>query len=121
MTVKIKGDIGIDVLGTQFSEFMSRLDGDVNVEIDSPGGFMTDGIAIANALRDYNKGKVNVRVVGQASSMAAYIMLFGDSLSFTPNAIVCLHNPWNVPSLSLHRDFRAQDDPEVPERSVLPH
>ena len=96
MTVKIKGDIGIDVLGTQFSEFMSRLDGDVNVEIDSPGGFMTDGIAIANALRDYNKGKVNVRVVGQASSMAAYIMLFGDSLSFTPNAIVCLHNPWNV-------------------------
>lgn len=96
MTVKIKGDIGIDVLGTQFSEFISRLDGDVNVEIDSPGGYMTDGIAIANALRDYNKGKVNVRVVGQASSMAAYIMLFGDTLSFTPNAIVCLHNPWNV-------------------------
>ena len=96
MTVKIKGDIGIDVLGTQFSEFISRLDGDLNVEIDSPGGYMTDGIAIANALRDYNKGKVNVRVVGQASSMAAYIMLFGDSLSFTPNAIVCLHNPWNI-------------------------
>lgn len=96
MTIKIKGDIGIDVLGTQFSEFMSRLDGDVNVEIDSPGGFLTDGIAIANALRDYNKGKVNVRVVGQASSMAAYVMLFGDTLSFTPNAIVCLHNPWNV-------------------------
>lgn len=96
MTVKIKGDIGIDVLGTQFSEFMSRLDGDVNVEIDSPGGYLTDGIAIANALRDYNKGQVNVRVVGQASSMAAYIMLFGDTLSFTPNAIVCLHNPWNI-------------------------
>ena len=96
MTVKIKGEIGIDVLGTQFSEFMSRLDGEVNVEIDSPGGYLSDGITIANALRDYNKGKVNVRVVGQASSMAAYIMLFGDTLSFTPNAIVCLHNPWNV-------------------------
>lgn len=96
MTVKIKGDIGIDVLGTQFSDFISRLDGDLNVEIDSPGGYVVDGIAIANALRDYNKGKVNVRVVGQASSMAAYIMLFGDSLTFTPNAVVCLHNPWNL-------------------------
>lgn len=96
MTIKIKGDIGIDVLGTQFSELMSRIDGDVNVEIDSPGGFLTDGITIANALRDYNKGKVNVRVVGQASSMAAYVMLFGDTLSFAPNSIVCLHNPWNA-------------------------
>lgn len=27
--------------------------------------------------------------------MAAYIMLAGDTLTFMPNAIVVLHNPWN--------------------------
>jgi ATP-dependent Clp protease protease subunit len=96
MTVKIKGEIGIDVTSAYISDLMSRISGDVNIEIDSPGGFLSDGISIANALRDYDKGKISVRVVGQASSMAAYIMLFGDTLSFAPNAIVCLHNPWNI-------------------------
>ena len=96
MTLKIKGVIGWDVIGTQFSELISRCDGDINLEIDSPGGSLSDGVAIANALDDYSKGKVNIRVVGQASSMAAYIMLFGDSLKFKPNATVVLHNPWNL-------------------------
>lgn len=96
MTIRIKGVIGLDVLGAQFSDMISRLDGEINVEIDSPGGSLSDGVSIANALQDYNKGKVNIRVVGQASSMAAYIMLFGDSLTFKPNATVVLHNPWNI-------------------------
>lgn len=96
MTIKIKGVIGWDVIGTQISDMISRCDGDINLEIDSPGGCMSDGFSIANALEDYSKGKINVKVVGQCSSMAAYIMLFGDSLKFKPNATVVLHNPWNV-------------------------
>lgn len=96
MTIKIKGVIGLDVVGTQFADLMSKLDGDVNVEIDSPGGSLSDGVSIANALQDYNKGKINIRVVGQASSMGAYVMLFGDTLTFKPNATVVLHNPWNI-------------------------
>lgn len=96
MALKIKGVIGWDVTGTEFSEKVSRCDGDINLEIDSPGGSLSDGVAIANALDDYSKGKINIRVTGQASSMAAYIMLFGDSLKFKPNATVVLHNPWNL-------------------------
>lgn len=96
MTIKIKGVIGLDVPGANFADMISRLDGEINVEIDSPGGSLSDGVSIANALQDYNKGKVNIRVVGQASSMAAYIMLFGDTLTFKPNATVVLHNPWNI-------------------------
>lgn len=96
MALKIKGVIGWDVTGAEFSEKVSRCDGDINLEIDSPGGSLSDGVAIANALEDYSKGKINIRVTGQASSMAAYIMLFGDSLKFKPNATVVLHNPWNL-------------------------
>lgn len=96
MALKIKGVIGWDVTGAEFSEKVSRCDGDINLEIDSPGGSVSHGLAIANALEDYSKGKINIRVTGQASSMAAYIMLFGDSLKFKPNAVVVLHNPWNT-------------------------
>lgn len=96
MAVKIKGIIGLDIVGTEFSNTISRFDGDITLEIDSPGGSLSDGITIANALEDYTRGKINVRVVGQASSMAAYIMLFGDTLTFKPNARVVLHNPWNL-------------------------
>lgn len=96
MTIKIKGVIGWDVIGTHISDLISRCDGDINLEIDSPGGSMSDGFSIANALEDYSKGKIHIKVVGQCSSMAAYIMLFGDSLKFKPNATVVLHNPWNM-------------------------
>ena len=84
MTIKIKGVIGWDVIGTQISDMISRCDGDINLEIDSPGGSMSDGFSIANALEDYSKGKIHIKVVGQCSSMAAYIMLFGDSSRFLP-------------------------------------
>ena len=94
--IKIKGVIGWDVVGTQFADMMQRLTGDVDIEIDSPGGYVTDGLSIFNAIKTYKKGKVNIKVVGQASSMAAYIMLAGSSLKFLPNAIVVLHNPWNL-------------------------
>lgn len=95
MTIKIQGVIGWDVIGSNIANLISRLDGDINIEIDSPGGSMSDGFSIANALEDYSRGKINIKVVGQCSSMAAYIMLFGDSLTFKPNATVVLHNPWN--------------------------
>lgn len=95
MAIKIKGVIGLDVIGTQFADMMSRLSGDVNIELDSPGGFLSDGISIFNAIEDYNKGKVNITVVGQASSMGAYVMLSGDTLKFKSNSTVMLHNPLN--------------------------
>lgn len=94
--IRISGVIGWDVVGVRFAEMFSRLSGDVDIEIDSPGGFVFDGIAIYNAIKNYSKGKVNIHVAGIACSMAAYIMLAGDSLSFEPNALVMVHNPLNT-------------------------
>lgn len=94
MTIKLKGVIGWDVIGYDFAEMISRLHGDIELEIDSPGGLISDGISIANAIRDYNKGKVLGKVVGQACSMTSYIMLFCDELFFEPNATVMIHEPY---------------------------
>lgn len=97
MAIKIKGVIGYDIIGTEFADRLSRLDGDVVFEIDSPGGSVFHGISIYNAIKNYKKGKKTIRVVGDASSMAAYIMLAGDDLPiFEPNAVCVLHNPWTL-------------------------
>ena len=96
MSIKIKGIIGADVIGREFADYISKLDGDLNIEIDSAGGSVIDGLSIYNAIESYNKGKKKITVTGQASSMAGYIMLAGDELYFKPNAVVVLHNPWNI-------------------------
>lgn len=105
MTIPIKGVIGWDVRGIDFAERISRLNGDIDFEIDSPGGSVFDGISIYNAIKNYNKGKCNIRVVGDCSSMAAYIMLAGDTLKFESNAVVVLHNPWNL-TIGDYRDMQ---------------
>lgn len=92
--IPVKGVIGLDINGKEFANMISRLSGDIEIEIDSPGGLVSHGISIFNALKRYDKGKVHIRVVGECSSMAAYIMLAGDTLKFEPNSIVVLHNPW---------------------------
>ena len=106
MTIPIKGIIGYDVRGVEFAERIARLNGDIDFEIDSPGGSVFDGISIFNAIKNYNKGKCNIKVVGDCSSMAAYIMLAGDTLRFESNAVVVLHNPWNLTI----GDYRAMQD-----------
>lgn len=97
MAIKIKGVIGYDVNGQEFADKISKLSGDIEFEIDSPGGSVFHGISIFNAIKNYDRGKCKMHVVGQASSMAGYIMMAGDGLpTFEPNAVCVLHNPWTI-------------------------
>ncbi len=97
MAIKIKGVIGADINGQEFAERISKLSGDITFEIDSPGGSVFHGISMFNAIKNYDKGKCKMHVVGDCSSMAAYIMLAGDGdVEFEPNSIVVLHNPWSI-------------------------
>ena len=97
MAIKIKGVIGYDIIGSEFADKLSKLTGDIEFEIDSPGGSVFHGISIFNAIKNYNRGKKTIHVVGECSSMAAYIMLSGDSpVIFEPNSVVCIHNPWSI-------------------------
>lgn len=97
MAIEIKGVIGADINGQEFARRISRLSGDIDFEIDSPGGSVFHGISIFNAIKSYDRGKCRMHVVGDCSSMAAYIMLAGDGdVEFEPNSIVVLHNPWSL-------------------------
>lgn len=107
MAIKIKGVIGSDIRGAEFADRISKLSGDIEFEIDSPGGSVFHGISIFNAIKNYDRGKCRMHVVGDCSSMAAYIMLAGDSLDFEPNSIVVLHNPWSI-AIGDYRDMQKE-------------
>lgn len=70
-------------------------DNDVTVRINSPGGSVTEGQAMYNALRRH-KGKVRVAVDSLAASMGSYVAMAGDEIEIAANAMFMIHAPWTV-------------------------
>lgn len=93
MVVEIKGVIGIDVTAAMVKYQLNRENGDMVVELDSPGGFISDSITIFNDIAKYNKGLKTINVTGQAASAASYIMFSGDNIKLAHNSSVFIHPP----------------------------
>lgn len=70
-------------------------DGDVVVNINSPGGDFFEGAAIHNLLA-MHPGKVSVRVLGMAASAASVIAMAGDEIDFAPVSFMMIHNAWTI-------------------------
>ncbi len=70
-------------------------DGDVIVNINSPGGDFFEGQAIHNLLR-MHAGQVEVRVVGIAASAASVIAMAGDKITMPKAAWMMIHNVWTI-------------------------
>ena len=66
--------------------------GPLNVEINSPGGNVWDGLAIYNMLRG-RQSAVTTRVVGVAASIASIIALAGDTVEIADAALMMIHDP----------------------------
>lgn len=64
----------------------------LTVRINSPGGAITEGTAIFNALRRH-KGTVTTAIDGLAASMGSYIALAGSTVKMAENAYYMIHNP----------------------------
>lgn len=65
----------------------------INVRINSPGGSVTHGIAIYEALREHAARKV-VHIDGLAASMASIIAMVGDEVNIADGAFVMIHDPY---------------------------
>ena len=89
-----------DVTPTQFKSFISKLeDGeDLQVSINSPGGSVYGGIAIANMIRQLSSSGHNVvaHVEGLAASIASVIMCACDKVVLGESSLVMIHNCWSV-------------------------
>ena len=64
----------------------------IDIYINSPGGSVTDGLAIYDTMKSI-KCPIRTVVVGRAASMAAILLASGDRRVALPNAEVMIHQP----------------------------
>lgn len=85
-----------DVVPGMVIGWLNKQDGDIEININSNGGDVAGGLAIANAIKAYSKGKKTCNVLGVAASMASVIACAGDELKMGQGAFLMVHNPWTV-------------------------
>ncbi|MHC2251025.1 ATP-dependent protease ClpP protease subunit [Bradyrhizobium embrapense] len=76
----------------------------VEVQINSPGGDMFEGISIYNLFNQY-PGKVTVKVMALAASAASVIAMAGDEIQIGQGAFIMIHNCW-VMAIGNRNDMR---------------
>lgn len=78
-----------------FRDELNALNGNITVRINSPGGDVYAGVAIYNALREYD-GQVTVLVDGIAASIASIIAMAGDKIVMQPGAMMMIHKASSI-------------------------
>lgn len=98
-----------DVKPAMVIGWLAKQDGDVEININSNGGDVSAGLAIANAIRAYDKGKVICNVLGIAASMASVVACAGDELRMGEGTFLMVHNPFTV-TMGTADDLRKDAD-----------
>jgi ATP-dependent protease ClpP protease subunit len=65
----------------------------VEIQINSPGGDMFEGIAIYNVLREHPQD-ITVKIMGMAASAASIIAMAGDNIQIGAASFIMIHNCW---------------------------
>ena len=99
-TVYLYDIVGEDWFGgvsaKDFVPQLNALDVDtIHLRINSPGGDVFDGRAMATALRNH-KAKVVAHIDGQACSAATYIALAADEVEIADGGFFMIHNAWTM-------------------------
>lgn len=84
--------------GVSASDFLAevrKLDGPLNLHLNSPGGDVFDGLAIYQALKA-RSGETTVVVDGLAASIASVIALGADRVVMAPKATLMIHDGWTA-------------------------
>lgn len=81
-----------DVCPQAFRDELESAQGNVTVQINSPGGDMFAANRIYTMLREY-KGKVTVFIDSLAASAASVIAMAGDEVEISPVGMIMIHNP----------------------------
>ena len=76
---------------------------DVDIEINSPGGYIYPASEIYTALMQH-KGNVNITITGRAASAASVIAMAGTKVTMSPTAQMMIHNV-SASGAGDYRDF----------------
>jgi ATP-dependent Clp endopeptidase proteolytic subunit ClpP len=87
---------GEGVTAKQFvKDFAAIKSPNISLRINSPGGSVFDGQAIANAIKRH-PASVTAYIDGLAASIASVIAIAGDRCVMADNALLMVHNAWAV-------------------------
>lgn len=78
------------------------------VNINSPGGYVREAVAIMSLLSSW-EGGVNVRIDGLAASAASYIAMIGKEIQIVDGSFMMIHNPHTI-AVGDARDMRKAAD-----------
>lgn len=99
---------GGGVTAKKVASQLRAIAGPVEVQINSPGGDMFEGIAIYNVLREHPHD-VTVKVMGMAASAASIIAMAGDTVEIGAASFLMIHNCW-VLAMGNRHDMRETAD-----------
>jgi ATP-dependent protease ClpP protease subunit len=108
--VYIYDEIGwFGIEAQQFAKDFSEIKADtIHVRINSPGGDVFDGTAIANTIKQHS-AKTIVHIDGIAASISSIIALAGDEIIMAENAFFMFHEAWSI-AIGNSEDFRKEAD-----------
>lgn len=99
--ILIYDQIGLDMWGEGLSsrDFVSQVKElnvkRLNLRINSPGGFITEGKVIYNTIKNL-KYDVWAYVDGIAASTASWLLMAADKRIINENAQIMIHDPWGM-------------------------
>jgi ATP-dependent Clp protease protease subunit len=94
----------------------SKADDDklIELNINSPGGVCTEGMAIYDRLRSLEGHTIKAEVIGECSSMASVVLVAASVRRMHPNARICIHKPrfsdFYLPTMTEDEAKRAYED-----------
>jgi ATP-dependent protease ClpP protease subunit len=102
------GDFENHISADDFIAVLAEHSGDIEIELDSPGGSVTDGLAIYNAISNYD-GKVTVHIDTLAASIATVVACAADYVKMNSNGKYFIHRAWTV-AMGNCKEFRSMAD-----------
>lgn len=90
----------------------------LTVHINSPGGSVTDALAIYSILRKH-PGRVTAIVDGLCASAATLVALAADEIVMAEHSLMMVHNPWTVASGDAQQMRKTADTLDVASREMV--
>ena len=87
--------LGDEITPREFRDELYAEDGNIIVQICSPGGDCFAAAQIYSMLAEY-PGKVTVRIDGLAASAASVVAMAGDEVQMYPTSLIMIHNPATI-------------------------
>jgi ATP-dependent Clp protease protease subunit len=88
---------GDEITPAMFRDELSKINGNLTIWLNSPGGDCFSASQIYTMLRNH-KGKITVKIDGIAASAASVVAMSGDETLISPTGYLMIHNPMTLAS-----------------------